>query len=114
MAFESREIALTRSEIIKAMVLFSNRSSSPIPAEAQIGDFGTDDKGGVYVKLDADGRSQKYDTAVFLPAVIYFCNLCKIPLPQRAVKGIQWRGSELALIIREWGFETPKLEVLAA
>jgi len=114
MAIESREIALTRSEIIKAMVLFSNRSSSPIPANAEIMEFGTDANKGIFLILEAEGRTQKYDHAVMLPAIIYFCNLCKIPLPQRAVKGIEWRGGELALVIREWGFETPTIAALAA
>ncbi len=114
MAIESREIALTRSEIVKAMVLFSNRSNSPIPAHAEIGEFGTTEAGEAYVGLHADGLSKVYDASVLLAASIYFCNLCKIPLPQRAVKALEWRGSQLALVIREWGFETPSVGVLAA
>ncbi len=114
MAIESREIALTRSEIIKAMVLFSKRSNSPIPAYAQIGEFGTDGAGGVFLRLEADGRFKTYGHGVILPAVIYFCNQCNIPLPQQALKDVEWRGSDLALVIREWGFETPGLHLLAA
>jgi len=114
MAIESREISLTKSEIVKALVLFSNRSSSPIPAHAEIERFGADEKGGIFVSLAADGRKQKFESSILLPAIIYFCNLCKIPLPQRAVKNIEWRGSELALVIRNWGFDTPALDVLAA
>ncbi len=114
MAIESREIALTRAEIVKAMVLFSNRSNSPIPANAEIGEFGTNDKGEAYIGLQANGLSQTYEGPALLSAVIYFCNLCKIPLPQRAIKALEWRGANLALVIREWGFETPGIGVLAA
>ncbi len=114
MANESREIALTHSEIVKAMVLYSNRSDSPIPADAEIHDFGTDTKGEAFVELQADGLSRTYEASVLLSAAIYFCGLCKIPLPRSAEKVLEWRGANLALVIRDWGFQTPGLGMLVA
>jgi hypothetical protein len=103
MVIEVRSLLFTDFEILEAMTAVMRRRGESVPGPQPVKVRLTEKNNGqtqMQIDLAYDGQSRKFDMEEAQAALTAFCIRQKIPMPRLCHKSLEWRGEQLALIIR--------------